>query len=140
MADDDLEEQEPEYAASLRVWSETLSVTDISSRLGKPSASHQRGDVSTDLPEFGLLARHPESLWLRESGLDQHIRLAEHIEALVAFAESHRSDIDAIRDACDIDITCSIFQYNAITCGFWLEPELSRRLGQIGLLLKINSY
>jgi hypothetical protein len=59
---------------------------------------------------------------------------------LLAFVESRRSEIDALRDACGIDIKCGVFSNDNINCSFVLEPELSGRLAELALPLIVDCY
>ncbi len=139
MSEDDDEPTEAEYRASLRVWSETLSAAEISSRLGEPDRSHERGERK--MPErYPEGPRFSDSQWYRESGVDQNERLDAHIEALLNFVEAHRDAIDALRDSCGIDIFCGVFSNGGINCHYVLESELLKRLAETNLSLFMDNY
>ncbi len=128
----------PEYRASLRFWSETLSVEEISRRLGTPHYSHERGDLKTERYPEG--ARHSDSMWSHDSGVDARNRLDEHVEALLDFLEARREEAASIRDVCEADILCGVFHHDSINCSFILGPDLSRRLAEWELPLNVSCY
>ena len=133
--DDTYDEAIPYYEAALRVWSETLSVEEMSRRLGEPTYSHERGDPKTKRYPDG--ARRSDSMWSRASGVDELSRLDEHVEAVLAFLETRREEVAAIRDACEMDIFCGVFHNDSINCSFILQPDLSRRLAEWALPLNV---
>jgi hypothetical protein len=126
-----------EYTASLRVLSETLSLDELSHRLGAPTLGYDKGDSGT--PQRPRAPR--KDAWLLESGLERSVRLDEHVAALVAFVESHRDELDGIRDACTVvDIFCGIFTGDDTQGGFAFEPELTRRLADLSLPVVFDIY
>jgi hypothetical protein len=79
-------------------------------------------------------------MWSRESGLDRSSPLDEHIEELVAFAETNSETIDSLRTECDIDIFCGLFSGDDAQGGFTIEPTLSARLAELRLPVSIDIY
>jgi hypothetical protein len=127
-----------EYTASLRVWSETLRLGELSDRLGPPTEGHDIGDlISSKRPDSG---RRMQAMWMLDSGLDRTRPLDEHIEALVVAAEERAQALDAIRDECRIDIFCGLFSRNGAQGGFTVDPQLSARLAALSLPIGVDVY
>ncbi len=127
-----------EYTASLRVWSTTLRLDELTDRLGPPSKGHDVGDlISSTRPDSG---RRKHSMWMLESGVDRARPLDEHIEALVVAAEARTQALDAIRDKCSIDIFCGLFSGDDAQGGFTIDPKLSGRLAALSLPVGFDVY
>jgi hypothetical protein len=125
------------YKASLRVFSRSLGAGELTRALGEPTKSHDAGDpVSRHRPNS---TRHKTALWLLESGIDETAPLDQHIAALLDRIDARRADFDAIRQECEIDIFCGIFS-DGDQGGFTLEPDIIRRLAEVGLALGFDIY
>jgi hypothetical protein len=127
-----------EYTASLRVWSETLGLAELTDQLGEPSKGHDVGDpISSRRPDSG---RRKHAMWMLESGLDRTRPLDEHIEALLEAVEAQSEAFEAIREKSRIDVFCGPFSGDGAQGGFTLEPQLSARLAALSLPVGFDVY
>jgi hypothetical protein len=128
------EEAEHRYKASLRVFSQSLNAAELVQALGEPTVSRAAGDpVRQRGPKRG------QSLWRLESKLHENTPLDQHIAALLDAIDAHREGFDAIRQYCEIDIFCGIFSGGG-QGGFTLEPDLIRRVAELGLAVGFDIY
>jgi hypothetical protein len=137
-----VEEAAPnEYAAALRVFSASLSRAELESRFGESTRGHDVGEpVSRRRPD-GL--KRTEASWILETALARTEKLDRHLEELVAFAETRREVIDAVRATGGrVDIYCGIFdgRSGGTKGGFTIQPSLSRSLGELDLPVAIEIY
>jgi hypothetical protein len=125
------------YKASLRVFSRSLGAGELTHALGNPTKSHDAGDpVSRHRPNA---TKHKTALWLLESGIGETAPLDQHIAVLLDAIDARRDDFDAIRDECETDIFCGIFS-DGDQGGFTLEPDIIRRLAEVGLAVGFDIY
>lgn len=72
-----------------------------------------------------------KSLWIFESNRPSSAPLHEHIESIVELLESRTSQLDQWRDKMEMDIFCRLeVLHDKATNGFWLEPDLIKRLAE----------
>lgn len=126
-----------EYKASLRVFSDSMTATELTARLGEPSESYERGDPVSSRPGASTRRR---AMWRIESGLDRSRTLDEHLLALADFVEERQEAFESIRDRCDIDIFCGIFSGDDGQGGFVIQPSLSDRLARLRLPVAFDIY
>jgi hypothetical protein len=120
-----------EYAASLRVISDTLALADISRVLGAPTDSHDIGD-----PVGRGETRRRQAYWGLTADVDKTTPLESHVEQIVEFAEQHASGLDRLRPDCRlIDIICSVHAEPYAEGGWEFPPALLRRLADLDLTL-----
>jgi hypothetical protein len=132
------EKKPHEYTASLRVFSETISLAELTEALGSASKGYDRGDlVSRRIPDG---KRHQRAGWFLESEARRVKRLEDQIEDLVAFVEERRETFDALAPRVEKDIFCGIFSGQSAQGGFTLEPALLRRLADLGLEVVFDLY
>jgi hypothetical protein len=125
------------YKASLRVFSQTLTVAELTGALGEPTESHDRGDpVSKHRPGE---AKYRNAMWRLGSALEETAPLDQHISALLDYTDTNREGFVAISEQCEIDIFCGIFS-GRDQGGFTFEPELSRRLAEADLAVGFDIY
>lgn len=128
------EETEHRYKASLRVFSRSLSADELVKALGEPTVSRAADD-----PVRQRGPKREQSLWRLESRLDENAPLDQHIAALLDAIDAHRDGFDAIRQYCEIDIFCGIFSGGG-QGGFTMEPDLTRRVADLGLAVGFDIY
>jgi hypothetical protein len=141
------EPEEPDYHATLRIKSTEITAAEVTRRLGEPTNSYEigyrpgpRSSPSKHAQWYLDSGPRQPSRGSVHLGVDEHLKLHEHVEALLAFAESRRSEIDSLRDACKIDLFCGMFSNDDINCSFDLVPEMSQRLAELALPLYVNVY
>jgi ubiquinone/menaquinone biosynthesis C-methylase UbiE len=125
------------YKATLRVGSDSLPLAELTRRLGEPT----RG---WDIDE-PVTPRYPErlrtnSVWTLESQLGRQAPLDEHVAPLLDFAELRRAELDELRAECWMDMFCGVFTGDAGQGGFTFEPELIKRLSDLGLAVVFDVY
>jgi hypothetical protein len=131
-------EKEPhEYRASLDVFSETISLGDLTAALGSPSEGYDRGDLVSGRSPDG--PKRERAGWILESKSGACI-LEDQIEELVVFAEEHRAAFDAFAPDLAARIFCGVFSGKDAQGGFTLEPGLLRRLADLDLPMVFDLY
>jgi Domain of unknown function (DUF4279) len=139
----------PEYTASWRLLSETLSFDDLRRALGEPAHSHDRGDPVSSRDPSG--AKRSKAMWGLESGLRRDQPLERHIETLIVAVEARQQAFAELRAQVYTDIFCGIFRNDlevpakpdgviVLGCGFTLETGLLARLGALDLPLTCDIY
>ncbi|GHH60822.1 DUF4279 domain-containing protein [Lentzea cavernae] len=132
------ERDQHEYKASLRVFSETLTLADLVASLGEPTRSYDVGDpVSPRRPDG---PRRAVSHWALRSRAQPTSPLDEHLSELVVFVEAHSREIEALRDKAEIDVFCGVFAGDDAQGGFTLTADLMRRLAALGLDVGFDLY
>jgi hypothetical protein len=127
---------EHEYKAALRVISETVRLSELRSMLGEPTHSHDLGDP---VGRAGTVRKHAH--WGLESQIARTRPLDEHVELMVAFAESRRDELEALRPRCrSIDIFCGVFADPDAQGGWVFQIELVRRLADLQLPVIVDLY
>jgi hypothetical protein len=116
-------ELEPhEYTASLSVFSETITLRDLTAALGAPSQGYDRGEpVSRRKPDG---PKRKQAFWLLESTGQRARPLEDQIAELVGAAEEHREAFDALTPRPARRIFCGVFSGENAEGGFILEPAL----------------
>jgi hypothetical protein len=129
--------QEKWARASLRVFSDTLQASDITTLLGmEPSRSYFKGQpVSSRNPK--TLRR--KSAWIFKSGLEQDPDLAAHLRRLLDFIEPRLDRLDTLRETCRVDLFCG-FASESGQGGTTLDSALLARLGRLRLDLTMDLY
>jgi hypothetical protein len=134
-----------EFWASLRVVSSSLSLDEVTRRLGPPTRGHSIGDPVGRVPR-----KFDNTVWQRKaSGKDT--ALEPLVEEVVTFAEGHAEALKELREAgCRADVPCSIFPGTRqaparegsstyiFGCGVVLAAALLRRLAALELDLDIS--
>lgn len=128
-----------EYSAGLRVISETMRLAELTALLGEPSTSHDIGDLVSRRSPDGTKRKHAH--WGLDAQVARTRPLDEHIETLVAFAESNRDTLRALRPHCvRLDIFCGVFAEPGGQGGWEMSPELMRRLVDLELTVGFDLY
>jgi len=126
-----------EYAASLRVHSDVLRLSELVERLGHPTRSHDIGDlVSSKNPASN---RRIHSYWGLDADGNRRAPMEGLIGELLDFGEAHAEVLAALRPQCSIDLFCGIFSAEA-QGGFELSPELMRRAASLNLRIGFDIY
>lgn len=120
----------PQFTASLTIYSDSLSLADISGPLGAPSEGGEKGHA---LSGRRTPLRH--TYWSRRSGPGP---LDEQVLELVVFVEEHWAAIDQLRNSCSMRIFCGVFTAHERNCGFRLGEALLARLGAIDIALDVD--
>jgi hypothetical protein len=132
------EEEPHEYTATLGVFSETLSLAELTAALGTPSSGHDRGDPVSSRNAEG--PKRKNARWSRESEGQRQRRLEDQIEDLVLFMEMHQDAFQALAPVVWRDIWCGVFSGEDAQGGFNLEPDLLRRLADLHLPMIFDLY
>jgi hypothetical protein len=134
--DDGTASGEHEYKAALRVFSETVRLSELRSMLGEPTHSHDLGDP---VGRGGAARKHAH--WGLESQIARTRPLDEHVDLLVTFAESRRNELEALRPrCCFVDIFCGVFADPDAQGGWVFQIELLRRLADLQLPVVFDLY
>ncbi|MDX8055218.1 DUF4279 domain-containing protein [Lentzea sp. BCCO 10_0798] len=131
-------QQQHEYKASLRVFSESLALPDLVAALGEPTRSYDIGDLVSPRRPDG--PRRTSAYWSLGSQAQRTDPLDQHIAELVTFVDAHRREIDALRDKAQIDAFCGVFTGDDTQGGFTLTSGLMRRLGELNLDVGFDLY
>ncbi|MFS8105222.1 DUF4279 domain-containing protein [Lentzea alba] len=131
-------QEQHEYKASLRVYSEALTLADLVAALGESTDGHDIGDpVSRRRPDGALRAG---AQWALTSSAQRTSPLDEHVAELVAFIEARSREIDALGDKVQIDVFCGVFTGDDAQGGFTLEADLMRRLSALNVDVVFDLY
>lgn len=88
---------------TLRIFSETYSLSQISSLLGKPAKGFSVGEV------YGKSNKTRElTLWSIETSLPQENSLDSHINEIITFLDSRSESIEMLRHDCTLDVFCML--------------------------------
>jgi Domain of unknown function (DUF4279) len=115
-----------EYKASLRLFSTTLRLDDLTFALGPPSKGHDIGDpVSSRYPDG---AKRKRAHWGLTSERPPTDPLHLHIVDLLDFVEARADVLTRLRPKLDqIDVFCGVFSSDA-QGGWHFDLEIMRRL------------
>lgn len=118
--------------ADLRLISEQWSAVELTSRMGaEPTTSYERGD-----PRLRGWAAG-KSFWLRGSHLPNSVPLEDHIEQVVAFAESRREALRSLAAAAYVDITSAASADNG-PAEVRLDAGLCSRIGGLDVAVMFD--
>ena len=122
-------EEDNNYRASFRISSDKLSASEITKILGiSPSNSFEKGKlISQRNPDS---KRRESSLWILESGLADSEDMEKHLNKLLSIIESKLTELQSLKDICEMDIFCS----------FFLSSEMIKKLSLIPLDLLYDIY
>lgn len=124
-------QEQHEYTASLRVFSESLALADLVAALGEPSRSYDIGDpVSPRRPDG---PRRTVSYWCLRSQAPRTSPLDEHIAEPVTFVDAHSHELHVLRDKTQVDVFCGVFTGDGTQGGFTLGADLMCLLGDLNL-------
>jgi hypothetical protein len=122
-----------EYAACLRLISETLTLAEITAVLGPPTESRDIGEPVSQRPGA---AKSKHSFWSLCAEVEGTRPLDEHVEQVVELAEGHAAGLSQLRPHCRvIDITCSVHAEPFAEGGWEFTPDLMRRVAELDLVL-----
>jgi hypothetical protein len=134
-------ETEPHtYTATIGVFSESMSLAELTTALGPPTHGHDLGQPrSRRLPD-GPKKRN--SGWFLEAacGDDELRGLSDQITELVIFLEAHVDQFVKLGERVTRDIWCGVYSGQDAQGGFNLEPALLRRLGDLDLPVIFDLY
>lgn len=122
--------------ASLRVYSKSLSLDEISTTIGsEPCYGHNVGDSKPKKPE----KKYEETLWGKRSYLTEESELTAHLSELLDFMERNKHSFLLLKEKCDMDFFCYLGSENG-QGGVVIPPCLSRRLSAFNLNLVLDVY
>jgi len=139
-ADAERDSHAPESTASLRIWSDSLSLADISAALGTPpTRGRDKGAPRTG--RAAGIGPYKETLWLLESSSPRRlpISVGEHVKPLVRFMEQKREALTTLLATCTMDWFCSYFQ-SAGRGGFSLAGSVLRWFPFFDMGLTLDVY
>ncbi|MFG2949828.1 DUF4279 domain-containing protein [Streptomyces adustus] len=90
-------------AGSIRITSRTVTVGEISGRLGSPADQQFERD-SLMSPRNPTSVRRETSVWLRRSGLPDDSDLTDRVRVLVALVDGHREELASLSADCDLEL------------------------------------
>lgn len=127
-----------ETECSFRIVHPDLDPSHVTSLLAiHPSLSHKRGEVRA-----GLRAPKPwrTGVWSLESSLGQDSRLSQHLISMLDILEPKAAAIkQLVSDGHRAEFFCGYFAAQE-SSGIDLEPEVLRRLGELGVGLTVCFY
>lgn len=130
-------QEQHEYKASLRVFSDSLPLADLVAALGDPTESYDVGDQVSPRNPAG---RRTNAYWSLTSRAQRTRPLDEHIAELVTFAEARNRELEALGDKVQIDVFCGVFAGDDAQGGFTLGADLMRRLNALHLDVSFDLY
>jgi hypothetical protein len=120
--------------ASLRIFSDTVTVQWITERLGiQPDIGGNAGE-----PGGGTSVRR-STLWALKSGLTDEHPLNEHIQHLLGRLESRRDALAGVGEKCGMDIFAGAFADDG-QMGETIPWQTLKALGQHSLDLTLDLY
>lgn len=126
------------YSATLCVNSESMRLAELTACLGEPTRGEDIGEpVTLRRPDAPL---RKGTHWGLQSNAERSEPLDVHISQVLDFAEAHRAELDALRDECDIFISCGVFSGEGAQGGFTFDPALNRRLADLALEVVFDLY
>ncbi len=120
--------------ASLTVFSQTLSAKEIARILGIEGHQLERG---TPVSSRSNQVRK-SSVWGYNSILDSSDTVENHIDDLLRFAEGKAKELERLAADCFVRILVS-FSAESGTVKFALDPDILKRLGELGITLDLTS-
>ncbi len=131
-------QEQHEYTASLRVFSESLAFADLVAVLGEPTKGYDIGDLVSPRRPDG--PRRTSAHWCLRSAAPRTQPLDEHIAELITFVEVHSREFGELGDKVQIDVFCGVFTGDDSQGGFTLGSDLIRRLGDLNLDVGFDLY
>jgi hypothetical protein len=131
-------EKDPhEYSATLGVYSETMSLADLTAALGEPTTGYDRGDqigrVHKDL-------KRKHAGWFLESDGARVRKLEDMLADLALFMEEQAAAFETLGSRVERDIWCGIFSGEDAQGGFNFSPDLTRRLADLNVWVIFDLY
>ncbi|MFD8425418.1 DUF4279 domain-containing protein [Streptomyces sp. NPDC059466] len=125
-------------AGSIRITSRTVTVGEISGRLGIPADQQFERD-SLMSPRNPTSARRETSVWLRRSGLPDDSDLTDHVRVLVTLVDGHREELASLSTDCDLELRLGFGSENG-QGGCVLPAPLLAEVGALGLDIVLDLY
>ncbi|MFE4546952.1 DUF4279 domain-containing protein [Streptomyces sp. NPDC056785] len=125
-------------AGAIRITSRTVTVGEISGRLGIPADQQFERD-SPMSPRNPTGARRETSVWLRRSGLPDDSDLTDHVRVLVALVDGHREELASLSADCDLELRLG-FGSEKGQGGCVLPAPLLSEVGALGLDIVLDLY
>ncbi len=125
-------------SASLRVYSETVSIEEITQLLQlQPTRVLVKGSkVDPNHPKSYV---HPGNLWILVSSQDSSQSLESHIAYLVELMEQRIDAWESLLKDCKADLFCGFSSVNG-QGGFTLSASLLKRITIIPIALTLDLY
>lgn len=122
---------------SIRIFSETLTVEEMSGRLGITcSRSYKLGDpISTRSPHS---IKHKDNIWILDSQISAEEEVEEHIRFLATTLFGHTDRFYELSKICTIECSCVIECSQEPPLNF--PPDVLLFLSKIGASLDIDQY
>ncbi|WP_405834404.1 DUF4279 domain-containing protein [Streptomyces sp. NBC_01176] len=125
-------------AGSIRITSRTVSVHEISGRLGI-TADQQFERDSLMSPRNPTSARRETSVWIRRSGLPEDTDLTDHVRALVELLDGRREELAGLSVDCVLELLLG-FGSESGQGGCVLPAHLLAEVGALGLDIVLDLY
>lgn len=130
----------PTFSVSFRVMGADLVPGEVSDLLGlKPDEAHRKGD-----PNIGRSGRRysdfSEGLWALRSSADEGDPPDRHLSELLARLNGCAALLGELRrQGYRMDVFIGVFGIEG-NSGFSIDPEISRKLGELGTKLEFDLY
>lgn len=116
-----------------------LSAGEISARLGiAPDAGYERGSLLNPRNP-AKSARRETSVWILRSGLGDTADLADHVAALVQFANGHEPELARLSSDCELELFLG-FGSESGQGGSTLPARLLAQVGALGFAITLDLY
>jgi len=122
--------------ASLRVYSSTLSLVEITNTIGVESSKGY--SVNEPWDKYPDRIRK-DSLWLKHSTLADDVELVEHLLQHLNFIENRKDIFLSLRDKCEIDLFCFLGSDNG-QGGIYIPHNISKRLSELEIDLIVDIH
>jgi len=125
------------YSANLRISSDIVSATDISTILEtNPDKSSEKGDLISSRTPKPAYRKH--AIWILESGVNETEPLNKHLLAIARFLDDKKKQLPSLSN-CHIDIFCGLFA-NSEQIGFSVDRHVIQALSKFPVDIVIDAY
>lgn len=123
-----------EIKVTLRVFSETHSLSQLIDLLGKPTKGYSKGDLHSRESK----ARE-RSFWSFQAKVGENENFEFHIRNLVNFIEKNETVFTTLQNECEIDLFCMLSSNNG-QGGFTFPFQLAGELAKYQLNVSFDIY
>jgi hypothetical protein len=123
-----------EITLTLRVVSDSYSLSDLENLIGRPTKGFSKGDLYSN----GSKIRQ-KTYWSLQSSLKSNEKFDLHVDDLISFIEKNQEAFSVLRNKSEIDLFCMLFSGNG-QGGLVFSSELAKKVSQYSLNVVFDIY
>lgn len=123
-----------ETKVTLRIFSETHSLSQLKEFFGEPTRGFSKGDFFSREKKF-----REKSFWSFESKLGPDEKFESHVIEIINFIEKNKAALNALQNECEIDLFCMLSSDNG-QGGFIFPYELAGEISRYQLNIVFDIY